>query len=150
LDGLLDLYQASGAVANVVMEFPGSGAYVTSLIPPAESDRIVMACTRAGRDLLWDGGGLLSFSGHFLSHVFEGKTIGESFERARQSIRRASGTLRQAPQIDDSGDGLATKDDGDLALLSYFGPAFVTGDDTPFIGRVIPDTLITGTNEVLL
>jgi len=58
--------------------------------------------------------------------------------------------VRQRLEIDDNGNGLANEKDVDneLAKQRYLGPAFVTGEDAPLIGLVMPTTVLIDTNEV--
>ncbi|MBN1670771.1 MAG: hypothetical protein JXR37_07055, partial [Kiritimatiellae bacterium] len=146
LDGWLDSFQSPRqAPVNVVLEFGKSGGFIPNLVPPAGCERINIAAAAANQAVVWQADGRLSFSGAFLSHVFNGRSIGEAFERARPCMRYASGRLRQAAQLDDDGDGVANEepDDGLLAPLRYIGAAFVTGGDNPLIGTPMPDTEIT-------
>ncbi len=152
LDGWLDTFQASDRSVRVVMEFFGAGGWIPTLSPPASRERILVASTRANRDVIWGANGLISFSQFFLSFMFQGESIGGAFNEAKSAIRRASGCLRQRPEIDDDGDGRANEKniDGVVARNRYLGPAFLTGDDIPFIGRVNPTTLLISTNTLLL
>ncbi len=152
LDALLDAFQQSNQVANVVMEFGGSGGYIPALIPPAGRERISIAGTKEGQPVLWDGGGLVSFSSHFMSQIFNGDRIGEAFDKARSSIRRASGRLSQTPLLDDNGNGIAGEKnaDGAIAGLRFFGAAFVTGEDSPAIGSVVPSQLISAPTSIVV
>ena len=55
--------------------------------------------------------------------------------------------MRQTPQLDDSGNGVADQKnlDGLVAAQRYLGAAFATGADAPFIGAVVPDrTVVVG------
>jgi len=152
IDSLLDAFQSSNFPVNVVMEFPRSGGYIPSLAPPAGRERINISAAKTDQSNLLAAGGLLSFSSHFMSQIVNGKKIGEAFKSARSSIRLASGSARQLPQIDDDGDGIPDERnvDGNIAILRYFGAAFVTGDDKPSIGSVTPTGIITGYSNITL
>jgi hypothetical protein len=152
LDAWLDAYQASNRAVNVILDFDGAGAFVTNLVAPAGRERIVVAGTRAWDPALRDKQGLVSFSQYFLSQIFGGQTIGESFNRAKKAIRRVSGAVRQRAELDDDGDGMANEKnaDGTVAQARYLGTAFLTGDDIPNIGSVIPPTLLTVPDSLLV
>lgn len=147
LDGWLDTFQASNQSVNVILDFDKCGNFVPLIKPPAGGERITIAST-AGNAMM-DPDGLLSFSQCFFSYIFEGNTIGDAYKSAKRSIRLASGRLRQRSMMDDNGDGSSSKTDGDIAEERYIGPAFVTGDDVPFIGTVMPDTALAGSNLTL-
>ncbi|MCC6354797.1 MAG: hypothetical protein IT577_12980, partial [Verrucomicrobiae bacterium] len=152
LDGWLDAFQASNTAALVVMDFDGCGGYVPELKPPAERERIVIASAKAGSARLCALDGVYSFSKFFLSGIFNGKSVGAAFAFARDAVKHASGKLRQAPQLDDSGNGVPDQKniDGLLASQRYLGAAFATGAEAPFIGSVGPTGLVVVGEPVTL
>jgi len=152
IDGLLDVFQSTSRAVNVVMEFPGSGSFVSQLTPPAGQERINIASAKAGQTNVTESSGLLSFTGHFMSHIVNGRKIGDAFKLARSSIRLASGSVRQTAQLDDDGDGIPDEKnvDGLIAANRYFGAAFVTGDDAPSIGSVVSNIIIGSSTSVVL
>ena len=153
LDGLLDQLQATNIAVSVVMEFDGSGSYLSALTPPADRERINIASVSAGQVAQWGYGGCLSFSQGFLSYVFQGATIGDAYLKAYDTIGKMLG---QTAQMDDNGDGIpevikklktsATAP----SKRRYWGPAFVTGDDKPVIGNRMPDTAIPGQTSLVI
>ncbi|MBN1675592.1 MAG: VCBS repeat-containing protein [Kiritimatiellae bacterium] len=153
LDAWLDTFQASDRPVNVIMEFSYSGGYVEDLVPPAGRERITIACTSADKPATWRVEGQLAFSTAFLSHIFNGRSIGASFDEAYTTLYESSGRRsRQEAQLDDDGNGVANEgEDGSIADQRYIGTAFMTGDDTPAIGSVTPDTSINElTNSLTL
>ena len=158
LDTWLDQMQATSRVINVVMDFAGCGAFITNLVPPSDRERIVIASTMAGYERLNEKQGQVSFSRYFLSEVFNGKTIGQSFTKAQKAIRRVSGPLRQRALINDNGNAIPNErkrpgqpvPDGSVAISRYIGAAFLTGADAPVIGSVVPPTLLAGTNQTVI
>ena len=152
LDAWLDSFQSSNRAVTAIMDVNGGGAYVTNLLPPAGRDRVVIASTRAWHPRLLDEGGVVSFSHYFWNQILGGQTIGESFNRAKKAIRRVSGAVRQRAELDDDGDGIPNEKnvDGSVALSRYIGTAFLTGDDAPNIGSVIPPTLLTASDSLLV
>lgn len=138
LGAWLDGYQVSNREVSVIMDFPGSGAFLP-LIKPAEGrTRIGIASAKPGQNSIMSNDGRVSFSQYFFSDVFSGYSIGRAFLRAKNAIRSVTGRLRQYPQLDDNGDGLSSWTDGTVALQRYIGSAFITGDDAPVVGRVMP------------
>ncbi|MFZ4394357.1 MAG: choice-of-anchor Q domain-containing protein [Kiritimatiellia bacterium] len=159
LAGWLDALQATNPIpVCVILDFAGAGAFVPALATtnPATGEpyeRIVIASTQSDRDALFDGGGTVSFSQYFLSCILAGETAGDAFTTARRTIRRVSGGVRQRACLDDNGDGVSNEKnvDGAVAETTYIGSAFLTGDDTPVIGAVTPQTVLPdGVSTVLL
>jgi hypothetical protein len=154
----LDAFQTTNAVSvNVILDFAGAGAFIPVLATtnPATGeafDRIVVAAAQSGRDALHENAGTVSFSQYFLAGVLAGETFGDAFTDARRTIRRVSGSVRQRAEIDDNGDGTANEKnvDGNVADTVYLGSAFLTGEDSPVIGGVIPVTLLDGETTVTL
>ncbi|MEM7396922.1 MAG: hypothetical protein AAF492_31730, partial [Verrucomicrobiota bacterium] len=160
LDGWLDAIQASHDIAiNVIMDFRGSGSWLRGLQAPEDAERIVLASTRPNKPSFWFFGGEFSFMQFFMNHIFSGRSIGESFEHAERAIIDVTGgriglfnagnVFRQEPRLDETGDG-GHDVNLHLAPFRYIGPAFVTADDPPLIGSIMPDADITYTNEVIL
>lgn len=147
LDTWLDRFQASNGEVNVIMDFGGSGTYIPSLT--AASNRLVMASCGVGQPNVWDSDGQLSFSFFFLTAIRNGSDLAGAFVDAWGLTKRAS-RRKQFPVLDEDANG---RGDGTpsnrlnwrYAPGRYIGPAFVTGDDIPGIGTVMPDTLIAGT-----
>jgi hypothetical protein len=152
LDGWLDRFQTTNRSVIVVMDFDGSGSYVPGLAATNGQERIVLASTKAGATSLRAAGGLVSFSEFLLSGIFDGQSLGAAFNAARDVIRTASGSLHQTAALDDNGNGIANEKnvDGILAAQRYLGAAFVTGEDSPFIGEVMPpDSAVSGSPVLL-
>ena len=152
LDGLLDGFQSTDRPIHQILEFPGSGSYIPTMVAPPSRERITITSARAGQDALWNTDGLVSFSGFFLSEIFGGKTIGDAFRDARDGIKHSSGAVFQRAEMDENGDGIIDKKSSQwtVAPIRYLGPAFVTGDDTPLIGTVMPDVNAPGATNVVL
>jgi hypothetical protein len=152
LDGWLDSFQSTNRSVVVVMDFDGSGSYIPSLAAANGQERIVIASAQPGTASVRAVGGVVSFSQFFLSGLFNGESLGVAFNAARDAIRSASGRVRQASQLDDNGNGIANEKnkDGVLAAQRYLGTAFVTGDDAPYIGEVVPSFSLASGSPGLL
>ncbi|MEM7396968.1 MAG: hypothetical protein AAF492_31975, partial [Verrucomicrobiota bacterium] len=148
LDGLLDQYQVSGRVANVILEFDRCGSFLPALTAPPDHLRISMASSRPNQNAIWSDNGVVSFTRFFLNHIWEGRTIGYAFRKAYYGLKSATSRF-QLPEIDDDGDGVPEHIGARWkhSTERYLGPAFVTGDDTPLIGSVMPTSLIFGANS---
>ena len=148
----IDRFQLSDQAVNVVLDFPGAGSYIPLLSPSAGKDRVLVASTGPNRERLNKNRGTISFTQFLMSELFNGTTLGESVDRARKTIRRASGKLRQRVEIDDDGDGRSNEknEDGIIARQRFIGPAFLTGADSPLIGEVVPPTVITNATALTL
>ncbi|MBN1675368.1 MAG: hypothetical protein JXR37_30285 [Kiritimatiellae bacterium] len=143
LDSWLDEYQLSNQPpAMVILEFDGSGAFVPDLTPPADCERVILACVESGKNCVWAARGRMSFSGALLGCVFNGMNMGDAFDLAALCIRGASGRVQQLAQLDGDGDGVPNEPDQERAVAStfYLGSAFMTGDDSPAINTPMPET----------
>jgi hypothetical protein len=149
LDYWLDVYQQSNAEACVVIDASFSGGFLPALRSDAEHPRVCVASCTGGQACNWGHEGLVSFSQHFLTEVYNGTDIWDAFKRVRNSVRKLS-QRTQEPLLDDNGDGASTKTDGDFARGRYIGTAFMTGADAPGIGAVTPSGLLVGTNRLVL
>jgi len=150
LDGWLDTYQVGNGEVIVVADFNRSGGFLPALQATGTQDRIIIASTKADNSSAMSNGGLVSFAKHFLSGVSQPNSVGKSFVDARDAIRSQSGKAKQVAQLDDNGDGVSDKNDGDVAETRYIGTAFETGADAPWIGLVMPDTVVEGTTTLTL
>ncbi len=149
----LNTFQDTNRAVNVVIECTGAGAFVPALRCDPAWDRVVIAGCASNQPAVWAGDGLVSFSAFWLGQVAQGASLGDAFTAAQRTVRRASGPVRQAPEIDDNDNGRPNEKnlDGQLARTRYLGAAFRTGAEQPVIGTVMPDTALPapGTNLVL-
>ena len=151
LDEWLDGFQSVDRTVNVILEFPGSGGFIPDLEPPTDRQRYTVASSAAGREQVLTE--QQSFSTFLLSGISKGESLGEATKRARKTIRRTSGNLRQKALINDNNDDVANEKniDGIASLTRFIGSPFFTGEDIPNIGRVNSETnLSSGTNSLLL
>ena len=151
LDGWLDRFQRSNRTVNVILEFSGSGGFIPNLEPPADRQRYTVASSAGLREQVLTE--QQSFSTFLLSGISKGESLGEATKRARKTIRRASGNLRQKALINDNNDDVANEKntDGIASLARFIGSPFFTGEDIPNIGRVNSETnLSSGTSSLLL
>ncbi|OGV40745.1 MAG: hypothetical protein A2X46_04115 [Lentisphaerae bacterium GWF2_57_35] len=146
LDGWLDAYQQSNRTVVVILEFEGSGAWVTNLVAPVGRSRVVIASTGEAELSILDEAGLASFSRMFWGYVFGGASVGGAFRQAREYQYNLS-RCRQDSRLDDNANGLANeKTEGMLADTWRLGSAFVTGAETPTIGRVVSNQVATNSS----
>ncbi|MFT5496547.1 MAG: subtilisin-like proprotein convertase family protein [Kiritimatiellia bacterium] len=148
LDGMLDSFQASNRQVRVFLEFNDSGAWIPRLQPPLDRTRLVVASTAAGRENVMDSG--LSFTDFLMNGIQAGRSLRDAVQHARRAIRRTSNNIRQHALLEDNGNGIPNEknQDGFATRGEFLGTAFVTGEDIPFIGSVIPFTITT--NDTLL
>jgi len=144
LDGWLDGFQDStGCKVVVVYDALQSGSFLDNLTPPAGQERITIAGCSASEASYCEAGGLISFSQYYFDWLFSGLNVRDSFQAARNAMRAISGYTQNA-LLDDDGDGDGDKWDGALALGTYLGAAFVTGDEPPQIGTVSDGLIVSG------
>ncbi len=152
LDGLLDSFQTSNQQVRVVMEFPSASAYLPYLAAPAGRERISIACVQDGQANGVSSDRWRSFTSVFMSWIQQGETIGRAFAASQSAVRNGiRNPRRQLASIDDNGDGLPDAVGGSsTSIRRFFGTAFVTGDDAPQIGKVMPVTPVGGATSVTL
>jgi hypothetical protein len=151
LDYWVDTYQSSSnGLATVVLDFAMAGAFLEALRATGGQDRVLIASTKKNGNSAMSNNGLVSFSWHFLTGIFSGADLMSAYQQARDAIRRQTGKKPQEAQLDDNGDGLSNKTDGQAARSRYIGTAFATGADEPVIGQAMPDTLLAETNALTL
>ena len=151
LDVWLDTCSDSNRSEIVVMDFAGSGSWVTNLIPPLGRERVTLAAAGEDDICVWEeAGAWISFSRIFLSYIYRGCSIGEAFSEARDYTFNLAHAA-QDPEMDDNDNGCVNeKSEGFRADGWYIGSAFVTGAEAPVVGNVSPDVLLVGSNTVSL
>lgn len=145
LDMWVDIFQTSNADACVVLDFSRSASFLPWLKPPAGALRVCIAS--AINESCNGVGGLVSFVQYFITHVLKGENIASAFDKAKKAIYA---TVGQSAAMDDNGDGVSDKNDGNVAKNWHIGKAFMTGGDTPEIGSVPENMWLLGTNGMLL
>ena len=151
LDAWLDAYGGSNRAEVVVMDFSGSGSWITNMTVPVDRERIALAATGDEESCAWEeAGAWISFSRLFLSQVYKGYSINDAFSEARDYTFNLT-HAGQDPEMDDNDNGCPNeKDEGARAEDWYIGSAFVTGAEAPVIGSVTPDVVLVGSNTVTL
>ncbi len=146
----LNAYQVSNRQANVFIEADHAGVFLAPLA--GYTNRISVVSSRTNQISVWSQDGETSFLHFFMRYAFRGYTIGSSFSSTKPVIKGATGKIRQEPLIDDNGNGVGNEKlvDGTMANTIYLGPAFVTGDDAPVIGAVMPDVVLAQSNDLVL
>ncbi|MBP7828974.1 MAG: VCBS repeat-containing protein [Kiritimatiellae bacterium] len=151
LDAWLDAYQESNRTVIAAMDFAGAGSFITNMTTPPGRERILIAGAGPGEPAVCEQSGWISFTRVFFSHVFDGRDVLESFRAARDIVFNLTRGA-QDPQLDDNGNGVPNEKDveGAAAQGEYLGSAFVTGAEAPVIGAVTLDTVLAGTNALVL
>ncbi len=125
----LDILSASGVERiTIVLEGDASGSFVDDL---EGAGRNVIASCSAGGMALNQVDGMLSFSQFFWNKVLNGINVRDSFQFGRQAMRFLTAYAQQAAIQDNAG--------GALAVQTWIGAAFVTGEEAPTIGAVSED-----------
>ncbi|MFO1491933.1 MAG: hypothetical protein U1F87_13730, partial [Kiritimatiellia bacterium] len=150
LKAWLDAAAATNQVAQMMLDFSGAGAFIPVLNPPPAGARMVLASSAPGRYSVIEPG--ISLTSVVMSEIFAGRSVGAAVASGRKIMRRLSGGLRQLALLDSDSDGVPNRKniDDPIARAKYLGAGFVTGNDSPVIGRVTPDLTSTGTPSVVL
>jgi hypothetical protein len=140
LDDLQD--QIPGKVV-VLYDGPGSGSFVSLLVPPEGKERIVLASTGPNEPAYFLSNGDISFSAFFWRQVLNGGSVRDGFVHAINAIGYAC--PGQIPVLDDSGNGIGNESgtDGRLARYTTIGVGIMLAGDDPVIGSVSPDQFLS-------
>ena len=140
--------RASGQV-TVVLDTCKSG----SLLPSLSGDgRIIITSSGADEDALFLSQGSISFSNIFWMVIFNGGTVLDAFNTAKETL--GAGLLTdpdQTPLLDDDGDGMGNGGgDGVVAGTKYIGGGNVAVNTVPVIGSVKPNQTADGSGTAEL
>lgn len=153
LDARLDALQSAGEwTVVVVVDAPGSGAFLDVCRARGDQRRVVITSGRAGDGAYFlPAPSLTSFSQKFLSAAYQGSDLLTAFragERFYRGFLRYFQPERILPQIDDTGDGYySIIADGRLASDLYLGRQYAfagaDGAGLPFILDVTSEQTAT-------
>ncbi len=125
-----------------------SGSFMATLNTGSQN-RIVVTSTSPGENAYFISNGTISFSNYFLTQVYNGNNISDSFATARDAINTL--VNNQTPLLDANGNGVGNEpEDITLAQSVFLGTNSVVNGDAPVIGSVSPGQTINGTNSALL
>lgn len=148
LDGWLDTLQGAlpGGVV-LISDSHESAAYLPTVTPPADSERIVIASAGPTQQANFLLGGALCFSTYFWNQILNGANVRDAYNFALAGVRR----FGQDPQLDDTGDGVYdTKKDWQVAQRHMIGAGIVLASDEPIIGGICPGQQLNGTPSAIL
>ena len=124
---------------TVICDFDGAGRFLSALLPPTGTDRVVMASSPADGRATFASAGAVSFSAFFWRAVAEGMSVGRSFETAARALSLLVGDAA-GPLLDDTGDGIGNaRNDGRLADGMVLGAGIRLTADAPQVGGAVSD-----------
>jgi WD40 repeat protein len=130
LDAALDALQTRQTCAVVLaVDAPHSGSFLPVCRAMGGQQRVVMAGSRASDTaffLSWPV--LSSFSQKFLGSAYQGNHLKDGFSSARNFFSTFLLGMIQ-PQMDDNGDGVSNKYDGQLAKTLFLGRRYAFAGD---------------------
>ena len=139
LDQWLDTLQASlpGKV-TVIYDACRSAGLLGALSTPTDKERILIASAAPGEPAQFMSGGSISFSNFFWDKVANGADLRSAFLHGRQSMAYYFDYLDNSvgPQLDDNGDSLYSKLDGDLARYHHLGVGIMLAGNAPVISSI--------------
>jgi len=144
----LDNLQSSmPGTVTVIYDGCKSGSFLSSLVPPEDKERIVIASTRTDQPAHFNIESGISFSQFFWQWVLDGSNVGRAFKNAQSAIRLTGN--RQTAQLDDNGNGIGNdRTDFQLAGKYIIGVGIMQAADAPLIETIRdPQTLPPGTSE---
>ena len=139
LDGWLDtLQQQTESKVVLIYDACYSGSFLPELKATTGQSRILIASTGNRNKAIFSGEyGGRSFSSIFWNKVFSGASVRQGFLKARSTMMAMENS--QVAAMDDNGDGLYDKLDGDLAKKTWLG-------DTVLYASVLPEIVETSGN----
>ncbi len=133
----------------VIYDACNSGSFLPFLASSEKGERIVITSTSADEDAYFISQGSLSFSNFFWTNIFNGYSVGESFQQAHEAVSKT--TIFQNPQMDCTGNFTGNEpEDCSLAMSVYIGNGTPVNKGAPVIGGVFEHKVIKGTNSALL
>ena len=135
LDTLQNTYNMN---VTVLLDFCYAGSFLKDLAYTGEAERIVVAACNDSQPSYFVAGGLVSFSGTFFSGVLLGYDVMQCFTLAQSAM-----STYQAGQLDDDKNGSYTTNDSAVATGTYIGPTFTGDGDTPQIGEVCGNQVLS-------
>ncbi|MEM9181718.1 MAG: C13 family peptidase [Pseudomonadota bacterium] len=148
LAGWLDSWQTRNPGARVTMIYDAcqSGSFLDELAGPS---RVVITSAQAEENAYFVSSGTLSFSNHFWSQVFNGRSLEQAYSFARNS--QSMSFPLQNPLLDANGNGIGNENE-DLNLLNtrFIGTGSENAGDVPTIGQVTaPQTIPSGNSATI-
>ncbi len=122
LDAWLDALQRQKPCEIIVIyDACRSGGFLQAMAPPVGSKRILITGTAGNEEAYFINQGATSFSYHFWSAVFTGRSVLDSFEYADNTLNKDN--RLQTPLADADGDGVPNEPTGDFSELEllYIG-----------------------------
>jgi len=142
LDNLQNTYHTH---VTVLLDFCYAGSFLDELTYSGDAPRIVVAACGTNQPSYFVAGGLVSFSGAFYSGLLLGYDVMSCFTLAQEAI-----SAYQSAMLDDDKSGDYTTNDWAQATGTYIGPTFVSSGDTPQIGEVCGNQVLTEETEATL
>jgi len=145
LDAKLDAYQERSVTGTVILvvDCPYSGSFLSTCKATGSQKRVLMTSGRSTDSALFSNSGqAVSFSQKFLSSAYQGNHLRDGFRAGINFLLTfLNGWIE--PQLDDNGDGVSNKSDGQLAQTLFLGRryAYAGGEasELPFVLGVTPE-----------
>ena len=139
LDSWLDTFQdTQNKDVTVVIDCCYAARFMEELSYTGTATRIVIAAAGTNEPAYYMANGLVSFSDAFFSGIMSGNDIAQSYASAASAMS----AYQQASYDDNAG--------GNAAEGLYLGATFVAGRDTPHIGLVCGNQLLSDNMEASL
>jgi len=142
LDTLQDTYNTK---VTVLLDFCYAGSFLPELTYSGAAPRIVIAACGTNQPSYFVAGGLVSFSSAFFSGILLGYDVKQCFDLAQSAM-----ATYQTSLLDDDKNGVYTTNDWAVAHGTYIGPTFVASGDTPMIGEVCGNQVLSSETSATL
>ncbi|QTA88132.1 DUF4114 domain-containing protein [Desulfonema magnum] len=142
LDTMADTLQTSRTLRlTIIYDACAAGSFLSSLLPPEGSERILISSTRGDEPASFIAQGAISFSQFFWNNVIDGMNLRDAFKWASEAVR----SMEQFPTLDADGDGLPNEiSDRRIARRCSIGTGIMLAGDEPVISEVSPPQTLNG------
>jgi sugar lactone lactonase YvrE len=150
LDAWLDqLQQTISGKAIVIYDACESGSFLSTLLPPADKERIVVTSTSPNESAYFVSQGALSFSNFFWTHIFNGLNLFDAFRLTLEAMGMT--VSDQIPLLDANRNGVGNEaGDIDFARNTTIGNGTQILGDSPVIEQISPEQTISGISSALI
>jgi len=150
LDNWIDEIQVNtGVKVILIYDACKSGSFVSHLLAPEGTDRVVITSSLANENAYFVSQGSISFSIFFWTQVFNGSNLWDAFSIAK--IAMNDPVSYQTPMIDDNNNGIANEeDDGFKARSIYIGNGVQISENAPEINTISEAQILNNDNKALI
>ena len=111
------LQNTYGTEVTTILDFVESAGFGQALVYTGAPRRVTISSCASNEPTCFLAGGLISFSDGFFNSVLMGQSVGNAFASAKELMQ-----IYQTPELDDTGDGIYSTNDGPFAATYFIKP----------------------------